>query len=119
MSNQAQGSQEDEELTEFMLDPADEEDGPDPSIPTQSQQSRGRPRIQEKWTRIINVGTADANRVKTYSVANDLLVSSGLPTEPSQRVLQPWTPVFCPKQFVKENSRIKVANYELPDERLK
>ena len=78
MSNQANASFEDEELTEFNLDPADEGDDRDPSINTQSQQSRGRPRIQEKWTRVIRVGDVEANDFRTHSIAADLLVAAGL-----------------------------------------
>ena len=88
MSDKANASFEDDELTEFGLDHADDGDDPDPSIPSQSQRSRGRPRIQEKWTRVVNVNETDANSVRTYSVANDLLLAAGLPDEPERNPQQ-------------------------------
>ena len=85
MSDLANASFEDDELTEFGIDQAELEDDRDPSIQTQSQQSRGRPRIVEKWTRVINADTAGMGNVKTYSVASDLLVASGLSNDPQNR----------------------------------
>ena len=81
MSSLADKSFEDEELTEFHVDPVDDEDDEDESIHTHSQQSRGRPRIQEKWTRVINTTTTDVTKAKTYVIASDLLMASGLSKE--------------------------------------
>ena len=54
MSNQAQKSSDDEELSEFRVDHVDDQEDQEQSVQTLSQRSRGRPRIVEKWTRIIN-----------------------------------------------------------------
>jgi len=116
MSNQANASFEDEELTEFGLDRADEEDDRDPSIQTQSQQSRGRPRIPEKWTRVINTSVTEVGAVRTFQLASDLLVAAGLSKNKPAKRGQAWAPEFCPKQFVKDNPRIKVVDYEATEE---
>ena len=84
MSDLANASFEDDELTEFGIDQAELEDDRDPSIQTQSQQSRGRPRIVEMWTRVINTGTVEQGNVRTYSVAADLLVTAGMPNDPQK-----------------------------------
>ena len=81
MSSLADKSFEDEELTEFHVDPVDDEDDEDESSYTHSQQSRGRPRIQEKSTRVINTTTTDVTKAKTYVIASDLLMASGLSKE--------------------------------------
>ena len=42
--------------------------------------SRGRPRIQEQWGRVISMSNVNVARIKTFVVAADLLLASGLPS---------------------------------------
>ena len=42
---------------------------------------RGRPFIQECWTRVINPATDKEEQWKAYPVATDLLVANGLPNQ--------------------------------------
>ena len=46
-----------EELTEFDVDPVEELDAALLSLNSQITSRRGRPRIPEKWTRIISLRT--------------------------------------------------------------
>ena len=119
MSEIANVSLEDGELSEFRIDVVDEEEDGDESILTVSQQSRGRPRIPEKWTRVINVNTADVGRIKTYVLASDLLVAQALPTQSRVSGANGWEPIFFPKQFVKNHSKLIIKDYQLSDEELR
>ena len=109
---------EDEELTEFGLDHADAADEGDPSIESQSQASRGRPRIPEKWTRVMNVDSANLANIKTHAIASDLLLSSGVPKDSSKKKQPAWAPIFYPKDYVKEHKNIKAQDHELGQEDL-
>ena len=55
MSDDAECSDPDMELEEFILDFADPDENDEHSIKTVSHRGRGRPRIMEKWTRVVNV----------------------------------------------------------------
>ena len=43
------------ELEEYLLDYVDPDENDEQSVATVSQRGRGRPRIQEKWIRVVNV----------------------------------------------------------------
>ena len=85
MSNLANASDDDDELTEFILDYVDPEENDEESAVAVSQQARGRPRIPERWTRVVNVGTADAEGLRVFALSTDLLVAAGLPQGSSRR----------------------------------
>ena len=85
MDDELEGSSDNEELTEFGQDQVEGEEEQIISISSQSQRSRGRPRIQEKWTRVINVDSANPSALRSYAVSSDLLVSLGLPNQPMSR----------------------------------
>lgn len=89
------------------------------SVEAQSLRSRGRPRIPEKWTRVINADTADIDAVRTYQLAPELLMAAGMPKEQLMIGKDTWAPKFFPKQFVKEHQAIKVEDYALAQEDLK
>ena len=67
-------------MEEFILDYVDPEENDEQSVMTVSQKGPGRPRIQEKWTRVVNVDEADADCFRTFQIGPDLLLASGLPT---------------------------------------
>jgi len=75
MSNKAQAPFVDDELTEFLLDYADAEENDELSMESMSQQTRGRQRIQERWTRVIKIEELEECSSKTFIVANDLMVA--------------------------------------------
>ena len=101
MSNLANASDEDDELTEFILDYVDPEENDEESAVAVSQQARGRPRIPERWTRVFNVGTSDGESLRVFALSTDLLVAAGLPQVSSMRSRPARAPIFCPRQFVK------------------
>ena len=75
MSNKAHAPFVDDELTEFLLDYADAEENDELSMESMSQQTRGRQRIQERWTRVIKIEELEECSSKTFIVANDLMVA--------------------------------------------
>ena len=58
MSNKAQVASDDEELTEFLMDYVDPLENEEEDVVVESQEKRGRPRIQEMWSRVISLNTA-------------------------------------------------------------
>ena len=80
---------------------------------------RGRPRIPEKWTRVISLEHQDLENLKTHIIATDLLLVSGFQgkrDEPQDEVARLH---FFPKAFVKENKDISLEAFALEGDRLK
>ena len=82
------------------LDAEQEEGDRSQSVGTQSVRSRGRPRIPEKWSRIISINRDSLDSLRTFPLSTDLLLASG--TRASLRKSkEKWAPVFLPIHFVK------------------
>ena len=97
MSDITEDSNDDEELVEFMLDFVDQDENDEVSIQTVSQRGRGRPRIAERWTRVLNVDTADVGNTRTFELRFDLLIVSDLSKDPIPRANKLCKPIFCPR----------------------
>ena len=67
---------------------------------------------------MINVESLDLKKIKTFPIASDLLLTSGIPKESSKKGKLQSAPLFSPKEFVKENKNIKTEQYELGHEDL-
>lgn len=87
---------------------------------------RGRPRIQECWTRVISLEKDVLEKSKTHVVATDLLMASTYPypskVKKCTSVLgepKEWTPLFCSWIFVTDHEDIKPENFKLKDDKLK
>ena len=106
------------ELEEFILDYVDPDENDEQSVLTVSQRGRGRPRIQEKWTRVVNVDEAGSDGLRTFQIGPDLLLAAGLPMDSARRNQGDWAPVFCPRRFVKEYPPLTLEEYELDQEEL-
>ena len=91
---------DDEEMTEFLQDPNDQEDEEEVSIEYDTLNKRGRKRIPEKWTKVITLSTVDIHNIKTYEIASDLLMAPNLPKQTIGRPNKNWRPYFWPKLFV-------------------
>ena len=67
--------------SEFLdqLDPLDEEWEDNDDVQSVSSKSkRGRPRIQEQWSRVINLSKDDLSALRVFDLAPDLLLSNGM-----------------------------------------
>ena len=57
--------------------------------------------------------------VKTYVIANDLMLASQVPPATMERSHKIWKPWFCPREFVKDNKGIRMEHYQLSQTQLK
>ena len=71
------------------------------SVSQEGKRRRGRPPVKDAWTRVISLNDHQAQEVRQFDLATDLLMVSALPTMPSQRLDGPWAPIFSPKDHVK------------------
>jgi len=63
---------------------------------------RGRPKIQDCWTRVISMSKDQPDRIKLFKLSTELLLQSGLPMEAWHIEAGSWDPIFYPKQLVKD-----------------
>ena len=82
-----------------------------------SVKSRGRPRIPEQWTRVLSLDRDNLENLKTFQLAQDLLMADGVP-KPKGKVKEEWRPYFLAVQFLKENPRPTAEDFKLSDEEL-
>ena len=80
---------------------------------------RGRPRIQECWTRVISMQQDDLDQPRLHVVATDLLLASNYPYQDVDSSNQAWAPLFFSKDYIAEHDQITPANFELKSEELK
>ena len=118
MSDVGQCSDPDMELEEFILDYIDPDENDEASVQTVSQRGRGRPRIQEKWIRVVNVDATDANDLRTFEMGPDLLLAAGLPSVATTRNTAVWAPTFDPRKFVKDHVNLSKEDYRLSQDKL-
>ena len=79
MSEDSDTSFDNDELTEFNQDQGHCDEDAAVSVNSQSVKSRGRPRIQEQWSRVISVDVDNLENLKTFPLATDLLLADGIP----------------------------------------
>ena len=80
MSNEISSDSDGEDSDEAMITRIMDRLIVDGSSHGSASQGRGRPKIQESWTRVINIADINLDNLRTYVIATDLLVASGLPT---------------------------------------
>ena len=78
MSSQHSDSYDDDELQEFPAPDEGEVDLQASSISSVKSKPRGRPRIPERWTRVISLKDDDLEGLKVYELATDLLLGAAL-----------------------------------------
>ena len=85
------------------MDYVDHEENDEPSINEPSQNSRGRQKLPEMWTRVFSVGSFGAVNQRTFEINKDLLMVAGFSKEPCRGTKDVWAPVFSPIEFVERN----------------
>ena len=104
MKKRADASISDEELEDGQLDPIpedlEEEDDDGHSDFSIRSGKRGRPRIQECWTGVINASRDAPMRIRLRVLATDLLLAPNLPGAKGKFLVH-WQPYFFPKAFAK------------------
>ena len=92
MSNKANAPHEDDGLTEYILDFVDPEENDEPSAHSEVEPARGRQKIQEKWSRVVNINSASVENLRTFVLASDLLYASALPKSVADNHGVDWAP---------------------------
>ena len=57
------------------MDPADQLADLDPSVESKIVKKRGRPRIPEQWSGVINLEQDDVSKIKIRDLATDLMLA--------------------------------------------
>ena len=115
MEKQADEYEEDEELTEFMLDPADQADIEEISFESMSAEFKQGRRIPERWTGVLSLDHDDLKRIVLRDLATDLKMASHLPIPSKARKERNWAPLFFSKDFVQIHKDIKLEDFILPE----
>ena len=70
---------------------------------------RGRPRIPEKWTRVISVYGDPLDNLRTFELGPELLLDQSFPTTTHIRGRPPdWKPIYWPPHIKKQQMEFKV-----------
>lgn len=108
-----------EELSEFRRDPMegynDEYTGDEDAKGTK----RGRPKIQDSWTRVIRFAPLKKPEVLTFPIVTDLLVAEGYPDVAPNKNQPAWEPIFKPKDFLKKNKHMQLDSFRIDAEHLR
>ena len=80
MSKRQKGAQKDSSFEdEAQLDPLDDDWEDEDDVGSVSSKSkRGRKRLPEQWSRVINLSKDDLTSLKVYELGPDLLLSNGM-----------------------------------------
>ena len=113
MSRDSSSSEADNEISEFIIDPVDRAGEMDPSVESQAPKKRGRKRIPEQWTGIINLERDDVSRIKIRDLATDLLFLDGIPDPPRRTQGNQWEPIFLSKNWLKDREEIVLDDFRL------
>ena len=72
---------------------------------------RGRRRIPESWSRVVNLKDAVTSQLKTYDLSSDLQLNSAIIDaldEPDDN--EEWRPLFWPRDYVRSHEDLSVDN---------
>ena len=82
----------DEELTEFIRDPADQENLHGESLQSSLPKKRGRKRIAERWSGVISIDHDDLSKIKLRDLATDLKMSPNISSNLGRSRRAKWKP---------------------------
>ena len=81
MSKQKSNQQEDEDMLEEENNNPEGDEQEEESSNSQNSQSKGRPRIQEQWTRVISMANDNLEDNHIYPLNTDLIIAANLPRD--------------------------------------
>ena len=82
-----------------------EEDGQslDDSVSSGASSKRGRPKISEKWSRVISLSTDDLSNLRVFELAPDLQLGGAMSKAITRgKILKNWEPIFWPENYLKK-----------------
>ena len=75
---------------------------------------RGRPKVPEMWTRVIDLTNDDLVDLRVYELAPDLLLGNAMKASGRTINLQKvWEPIIWPETYVEDGNSLKVADNQL------
>ena len=113
------GTVNDDEFTEFDHDISEPPVRGGIVADEEEVKKRGRPRIEEKWTRVMAIESDRLLRVNLPTVASDLKLASATIEQHERGDEDAWEPHFHPKVFAKEHPRMKIEDYIIEPDQLK
>ena len=116
MSDNSSSNEDHEEIQEFNVDPIDQVELLDLSIESQSVKKRGRKRIPEQWTGVINLERDDVELIKMRDLATDLMLTQGIPDPVGRQIDSQWKPIFLSKTWIKDYDEITLDKFRLDSE---
>lgn len=112
-------SDQDQELSEYDINPLQEDPEAPDSIEIAPARGRGRPAIPDQWSQVLSLDGGREVRIKTYLVSTDKLLVKGIPPVAPARRDKQWEPLFFSKNFVKDNPEITLEKFSLSKTKLK
>ena len=113
------GTINDDEFTEFDHDisepPIRQGIIPEP----EDTKKRGRPRIEEKWTRVMAIESDALARVNLPTIASELKLATTIVNQYENDSDDEWEPHFHPKIYAKEHPRMKIEDHIINSDTLK
>ena len=103
----------DQELTEFILDPVDQLDVEEISFETVSLGPKTTARVPEKWTGVLSLDHDNLHRVKIREIALDLMLAPNLPKLSKVRNERNWAPLFFSKDFLINRGLILLEDFQM------
>ena len=85
MANNADLAFDEEEISEFLVEPEDRADEEEVSMQEEPTNQKRGYRIPEQWTRVINVDTHDHTVDPIHVLSTDLLMAPNLPVNYTRR----------------------------------
>jgi hypothetical protein len=75
---------------------------------------RGRQKIPEMWTRVIDLTNDDLDDLRVYELAPDLLLGNAMKASGrTSKLLTELEPIFWPETYVEDGHSLKVADNQL------
>ena len=80
---------------------------------------RGRPMIQDQWTKVIHIKSDILQKVSTHIIASDLLLDNNMPdVSRKERIKQDWTMYFNPSEYWENHPGLTLDNCKLTQKKL-
>ena len=102
------------------VEPDDEGQSLDETISSGASRGRGRPKIAEKWSRVISLSTDDLSSLRVFELAPDLLLGGAMSKATTRGKSQrKWKPLFWPDDYLKAKHDMTLAGNTLSEAQLK
>ena len=96
-----------------------EEDDEQPPFLNKSKKKRGRPRLPNKWSRIISVEDDDFENLQVWPIHDDLEGLEELKLTLIPRKKRDWQPLFTSEGFFTSQDKPQLEDYVLKDRKLR